>query len=79
MGVRDTKGNPRIWEQLSWANMSSEEQAHWAVLGWQQHRWDKNDAPASADKEWRELTPQEQGAALALGFSENLWNATEDE
>lgn len=79
MGVRDTKGNPRVWEQLSWADMSSEEQAQWAVLGWQQDRWDRNDAPASADKEWSELTPQEQGAAMALGFSENLWNATEDE
>jgi len=73
------QGNPKIWETLSWEDMSSEEQGYWAVLGWSQARWDENDAPPSADKEWCELTGQEQKAALRLGFDEKIWDETEDE
>ena len=79
MSVRSMQGNPKIWETLSWGDMSSEEQGYWAVLGWSQARWDENDAPASADKEWGELTGQEQKAALRLGFEEKIWDETEDE
>ncbi|CAH2031557.1 hypothetical protein [Trichlorobacter ammonificans] len=78
MSVRDMQGNPRIWERLTWADLSSEEQQLWSALGWQQAAWDRNSPPPSADKEWSGLTPQEQAAAAGLGFSEGLWNATED-
>lgn len=79
MSVRVMDGNTRIWEDCSWSDLSSEEQELWAILGWQQDRWDRNDAPASSDKEWSALSPQEQVAAAGLGFSEYLWNGTEDE
>ncbi len=79
MSVRSMQGNPHIWEQLAWDDMSATEQALWTALGWQADRWDRNDAPASADKEWSELTIQEQNAARGLGFTEQVWNATEDE
>jgi len=79
MSIRDTQSNPRIWEKLTWSDMTTEEQGYWAVLGWQQARWDNNDAPPSADKEWCELTMQEQRAAAGLGFTEAVWNGTEDE
>lgn len=79
MGVRDMHGNPHIWEQLAWDDMSGTEQQLWSALGWNQDRWDSNDAPASADKEWSELSQQEQYAARGLGFSQELWDATEDE
>jgi hypothetical protein len=79
MTVRNMQDNPHIWEQLGWDDMSGTEQALWTALGWQANRWDNNDAPASADKEWSELTPTEQNAANGLGFTEQLWNATEDE
>ena len=79
MEVRDMQGNPGIWEELSWADLSSREKELWTALGWQQRKWDANDPPASADKDWNELNPQELIAAMNLGFSEELWNSTEDE
>ena len=79
MYVRHMKGNPGIWEELSWADLSSKEKELWTLLGWQQDKWDGNDAPSSADKDWNDLNQQEQSAAMNLGFSEDTWNITEDE
>jgi hypothetical protein len=79
MDVRDMQGNPAIWEELSWSDLSSREKELWTTLGWRQDRWDGNNAPSSADKDWRELNPQEQAAARSLGFTEDMWNSTEDE
>jgi hypothetical protein len=79
MSVRDTKGNPGIWEQLSWADLSSKEKELWTLLGWQQDKWDRNEAPSSADKVWNDLNQQEQSAAMNLGFTEDIWNSVEDE
>jgi hypothetical protein len=78
MDVRDMQGNPGIWEELSWADLSSREKELWAILGWRQDKWDGNDAPSSADKVWHDLNPQEQVAAMNLGFSEAIWTSTED-
>jgi hypothetical protein len=79
MQVRDMQGNPGIWEELSWADLSTREKELWAILGWQEYKWDGNQAPASSDKAWSELNGPEQIAAMNLGFSEDLWNSTEDE
>ena len=79
MNVRNIQENPHIWEQLGWEDMNATEQQLWSALGWNQDRWDNNDAPSSTDKEWHELNQQEQYAARGLGFTEQLWNATEDE
>jgi hypothetical protein len=79
MDVRDMNGNPGIWERLSWADLSGRERELWTVLGWSQDKWDRNEAPASADKAWKDLTLQEQGAAMDLGFTEDLWDSFEDE
>lgn len=78
MDVRSMQGNPEIWEELSWADLSSREKELWSILGWRQAKWDGNDAPSSADKDWHDLNPQEQAAAMNLGFSEDIWNSTED-
>ncbi len=59
--------------------MSSREQELWTLLGWRQDQWDRNEPPASADKSWNELNYQEQYAAKALGFTEDIWNNFEDE
>jgi hypothetical protein len=72
------KGNPGIWEELSWADLSSKEKELWILLGWQQDKWDSNEAPSSADKVWIDLNQQEQSAAMNLGFSEDIWNSVED-
>lgn len=79
MEVRDMQGNPGIWEELSWADLSSREKELWTILGWRQDKWDKNDPPPSADKDWNDLNAQEMIAAMNLGFSEDVWNSTEDE
>lgn len=79
MQVRDMKGNPGMWEKLSWADLSSKEKELWTLLGWEADSWDRNDPPASADKLWKELNYQEQKAAAGLGFTENIWNNFEDE
>lgn len=79
MNVRDMKGNPGIWEKLSWADLSSTEKELWTNLGWREERWDGNEAPASTSKEWKALTFREQSAALSLGFTEDIWNNFEDE
>jgi hypothetical protein len=73
------KANPGIWENLSWADLSSKEKELWTLLGWQQAKWDSNEAPSSADKAWNDLNYQEQSAAMNLGFSEDIWNNVEDE
>jgi hypothetical protein len=44
MNVRDMKGNPGIWEKLLWTDMSSKEKELWTILGWQQDKWDRNEA-----------------------------------
>lgn len=79
MNVRDMKGDPGIWEELSWADLSSTEKELWSLLGWQQDAWDGNEAPASADKVWKDLNYQERSAAMSLGFTEDIWNNFEDE
>lgn len=42
MDVRDMQGNPGIWEELSWADLSSREKELWTILGWRQDKWDGN-------------------------------------
>jgi hypothetical protein len=79
MSVRNMKGNPGIWEKLSWADLSSEEKGLWTLLGWQQDAWDRNEAPTSANKVWKDLNYQEQSAATNLGFTEDIWNNFQDE
>jgi len=79
MQVRDMKGNPSIWEELSWSDLSSREKELWGMLGWSESAWDGNRAPPSSDKEWSALSTPEQVAAMSLGFTEQSWNDTEDE
>lgn len=79
MDVRDMKGNPGMWEQLSWADLSSKEKELWTLLGWDADRWDRNEAPPSTDKYWNDLNFQERKAAEGLGFTEKIWNGFEDE
>jgi hypothetical protein len=79
MEVRDMRGNPGIWEQLAWEDMSSLEQQLWSQLGWQQSMWNSNSPPPSSSKAWGELNGMEQQAASQLGFTEGLWDGFEDQ
>ena len=55
MNVRDMEGDPGIRETLSWEDLSSKEKELWTSLGWQRDKWDRNEAPASSNKAWKEL------------------------
>ena len=79
MDIREMNGDPGIWEELSWEDMSDSEKQLWSDLGWKQKDWDGNRPPESADKEWSELNDTERKAALRLGFTKDLWDNFEDE
>jgi hypothetical protein len=79
MDVRNMNGDPGIWEGLSWEDMSSREQELWSEIGWRKDTWNRNEAPASVDKEWSGLNDRERKAAAGLGFTEEMWNGFEDQ
>ncbi|MGI0485243.1 hypothetical protein ACN4EK_07380 [Pantanalinema rosaneae CENA516] len=74
--VRDVKGDPSTaWDDLSWVDMNSAEQALWAALGWDEASWEEEtDAPDSDDRYWEDLTSDEQKAATQLGYTQSLWD-----
>jgi hypothetical protein len=75
--IRLVQGNPgEIWDDLSWTDMNSAEQALWAALGWDESSWEEEtDAPESDDKYWEELTSEERAAVEQLGYTQALWDA----
>ncbi len=79
MDVRDMKGDPSMWERLAWADLSPRERELWTVLGWRESKWDRNDPPPSAGKDWINLSFDEQYAAAELGFTNSLWDSFEDQ
>jgi len=76
MAIREVKGNPaNVWDDLSWEDMNSDEQAIWAVLGWDEDSWEEEtDAPESSEKYWEDLTEEELKAATKLGYTEEYWD-----
>ncbi|GEM_PF-1392382 len=75
--VRKIEGNPgKVWDDISWADMNSTEQQLWEVLGWNAHDWENDTAkkPASENKNWKELTEEEQQAAEKLRYTEQTWD-----
>ena len=62
--VRVPPGDPtEFWDEFGWADMTKAEQALWGVLGWDEDSWEgEAKAPASEDKYWNQLSPEEQDA-----------------
>lgn len=59
------------WSELEAANVDQ----YFTTLGWTKHSWDKKGkAPESDDKNWEELTEEEQLAATKLCYTENAWD-----
>lgn len=80
MAVRNMNGNPMVWEDCYWADLSDEEKDLWAALGWNEKVWDSQEnVPASASTTWERLSSREQKAAAALGFSQTVWDSFEDQ
>lgn len=74
--IRDVKGDPSAaWDDSSWTDMNSAEQALWAALGWNEASWEEEtDAPDSDDRYWEDLTSEERNAATQLGYTQSLWD-----
>jgi len=74
--VRQPEGNVEdFWNAQAWTDMNAAEQALWETLGWSQASWDEEiEVPDSENKDWAELTVEEQSAASQLGYVEETWN-----
>jgi hypothetical protein len=49
------------------------------MLGWRHDMWNRNQPPSSENKNWSDLTAQEQAAATGLGFTQDIWDGFEDQ
>lgn len=62
---------------MSWTELTSQQQSLWETLGWNARAWDNDEAPETDGKPFDELTAEQQNAAQALGFSRDAWNTCE--
>ncbi len=64
------------WYDVDWGEMSADAQRAWAALGWDEARWEGiyPYPPASDEKFWAELTPDEKSAAEHLGYAWRTWD-----
>ena len=64
------------WDTLDWAEIPTQYQQAWRMLGWSQALWDsEGDAePQSSAKDWTELTPAERAAAASVGYTSATWD-----
>jgi hypothetical protein len=73
VGIRDI--DVCDWSDLDWEDMETVEQNAWAVLGWNEFRWDHEAEPmASYSKDWEDLSAGERGALTDLGYDEDDWD-----
>jgi hypothetical protein len=70
-----------FWQTVPYAELSPDQRALWAVLGWNEANWDSEDEtayPPSETKTWDELSPEEQKAASGLGYTQESWDNIEE-
>ncbi len=70
--------NPCSWFQLTWGQLTPEEQGQWERLGWTPATFGAANAaawPPAAYLPWRDLSFGERRAAGRLGFDESTWGA----
>lgn len=61
------------WEDLPLKIVKAAE-----VLGFSQKIWNNDNDPSVCEKDWKELTSEEQEAAKAMGNTKESWNETEE-
>jgi hypothetical protein len=59
---------------MDWGEMKPAYRNAWAVLGWNEERWNRSIEPASDAKDWDELSKGERGALTDLGYREATWD-----
>jgi hypothetical protein len=63
---------------ITWVDIPFDIQSAYTVLGYNQNSWD-NGIEVDADTvDWAELTPEQQEAALFIGYTEFIWCGLED-
>ena len=65
------------YDDFSWNELTKETDTvpYWTALGWNETRWDgEMEYPDSEGKLWEELTAEEQQAAVALCYFDELWS-----
>jgi len=65
------------YENYDWKELEKETDTivYWTALGWNESRWEGDmEYPNTDEKDWSELTGDEQKAAAALCYFEELWN-----
>lgn len=60
----------------SWKDMSAEERAAAAILGFSKKAWDQDDETEISELSWMELTMKQREAAIKLGFSMASWDSS---
>ena len=72
----------RTMKNSEWMQMSDEQRALWAALGWTEHAWNGDGylpVPESTFKDFDQLTASEQAAARDLGYTAATWDSDEPE
>lgn len=62
----------------AWDDLAEDARENWTKLGWSGASWNNNGPlPPSSAARLRELNPEEQAAALCLGYTEATWGQKE--
>ena len=68
--------DPNPWDDFSWVQLPEKYQALWTKLGWHQMAWDQGvDNPNTEFKTFASLPEAKQDAAMALGYTAEIWDA----
>jgi hypothetical protein len=68
--------DPNPWDDFSWVQLPEEYRSLWTKLGWHQMAWDQGvDNPNTEFKTFASLPEVKQEAALALGYTAEIWDA----
>eukprot|EP01048_Picozoa_sp_COSAG05_P015816 COSAG05_NODE_1953_length_3792_cov_3.706201_1_plen_1236_part_10 len=70
--------NEHSWKE-SWEDLDEGARVHWETLGWTAFSWSgKLPAPLSEQMDFEKLSDIEREAAIALGFTKDLWEGKEE-
>jgi hypothetical protein len=67
-----------LYYDLDWECLPAEIQAAYAVLSYDQNSWDNEIEVDTDTMDWAELTPEQQEAALFIGYTEFIWCEYDD-
>jgi hypothetical protein len=63
--------------QEQWNDLDATLQKHAQVLGWDEHKWNKNDSIKEVECDhwwWQDMTEEQRAAGKYFGYNQNLWD-----